>query len=63
MSTHNAVFVESPSDVAADINDVKGGASAEHPESSSRVVRVSLFGGSIEIAESAGAIPFCILGC
>jgi hypothetical protein len=63
MSTHNAVFVGSPRDVTADMNDVNGGAFAEHPESSSRVVRVSLFGGSFEIAESTGAMPFYILGC
>jgi hypothetical protein len=63
MSTPKAVFVGSPSDVTADMNDVKGSASAEHPESSSRVIRVSLFGGSFEIAESTGAMPFFILGC
>lgn len=63
MNTHNAVPVESPRNFATDTNDVGGGASAEHPESGPAIVRVSLFGFSIELTENASLMPSAILGC
>jgi hypothetical protein len=64
MNTQNVVSVDSrPGDLAADTTDVGGGAAAERLESGRGIVRVSLFGFSIELAENTGVMPFAVLGC
>lgn len=62
MSTQNAVSVESPRPLAADM-DESGASSSERRPSSARVNRISLFGCFIEIEESASVLPRSILGC
>jgi hypothetical protein len=63
MNTSNATFVESPRNVAADTTKACRAASAERLESGPGFVRVSLFGFSIEVLETTGAMPVSILGC